>query len=211
VLPFGSALLARHSRRHLRQSPDRDGKGEHPHRYSVHGSHLLGRCHGQLQATSPSITRPILSQPRDHDSERARAVAGRIRRGGPAGPVTVDDLILAAPRRTGSRKALRAGTGGARRARGPTSRVTGRPARLLCTVGQRLETGAGLALFPRYLIKRSDNYHLHAETVILSWKLQPSVDSQNCFVRPLKRAGRMTSFSSGFAFQGRSSLRERRR
>src|SRR4030088_2599135 len=32
-------------------------------------------------------------------------------------PVTVDDLILAVPRRTGSRKALRAGTGGARRAR----------------------------------------------------------------------------------------------
>ena len=54
VLPFGSAWLARRSRRHLRQSPDRDGKGEHPHRYSVHGSHLLGRCRGQPQATSPS-------------------------------------------------------------------------------------------------------------------------------------------------------------
>src|SRR6478609_10116585 len=59
--------------------------GVNPHRYSVHGSHLLGRCQGPLQATSPSITlsNPHLSQPRDHDSERACAFAGRIRRGGP--------------------------------------------------------------------------------------------------------------------------------
>src|SRR6478609_10404271 len=39
----------------------RHEKGEHPHRYSVHGSHLLGRCHGPLQPTSISIT---LSNPR---------------------------------------------------------------------------------------------------------------------------------------------------
>ena len=34
----------------------RHEKAEHPHRYGVHGSHLLGRCHGPLQATSLSIT-----------------------------------------------------------------------------------------------------------------------------------------------------------
>src|SRR5271170_6459812 len=34
---------------------DRYGKGEHPHPYSVHGSHLLSRFHGRLKATSPSI------------------------------------------------------------------------------------------------------------------------------------------------------------
>ncbi len=72
MLPFGSAL-SRRSRRHLRQSPGRDGKGEHPHRYSVHGAHLLGRCHGQLQATSPARSRPPLFPPHDHDSSRARA------------------------------------------------------------------------------------------------------------------------------------------
>jgi hypothetical protein len=43
VLPFGEcgASLSRRSRRHLRQSPDRDGKGEHPHRYSVLGSQFV--------------------------------------------------------------------------------------------------------------------------------------------------------------------------
>ena len=56
-------MWSRRSRRYLRQSPDRDGKGEHPHRYSVHGSHLLGRCHGRLQATSPTRYRPTLLAP----------------------------------------------------------------------------------------------------------------------------------------------------
>jgi hypothetical protein len=65
--------LSRRSRRYLRQLPDRDGKGEHPHRYSVHGSHLLGRCHGRLQATSPMRSRPSLFLPRDHDSRQALA------------------------------------------------------------------------------------------------------------------------------------------
>jgi hypothetical protein len=50
----------------------------------------------KLQARASS--RPILSQPRDHDSKRARAVAERIRRGARLVPVTVDGLILAAPR-----------------------------------------------------------------------------------------------------------------
>ncbi len=86
MLPFGSALLWRRSRRHLRQSPAVTGRGEHPRRYCVHGSHLLGWCRGPVQATSPSTTRPILSQPRDHGSERVRAVTGRIRRSGPTGP-----------------------------------------------------------------------------------------------------------------------------
>ena len=63
--------MSRRSRRYLRQSPDRDGKGEHPHRYSVHGSHLLGRCHGRVQATSPTRYRPALFPPRDHDSRQA--------------------------------------------------------------------------------------------------------------------------------------------
>src|SRR6266567_5867145 len=33
---------------------------------------------------------------------------------------------------------------------------------------------AGRVTLPRYFIKRSDNYHLHAETVILAWNLQCS-------------------------------------
>src|SRR4029077_8010428 len=72
-----SALTSRRPRRYLRQSPDRDGKGEHPHRYSVHGSHLLGQCHGRLQATSPTRYRPTLFPPRDHDSRQA-LVAARV-------------------------------------------------------------------------------------------------------------------------------------
>jgi hypothetical protein len=75
VLPFGSALLAGRSRRHLRQSPDRDGEGEYPHRYSVHGSHLLGRRRGPLQATSPSTT-PSNPLP----ERRSRAIGARRRR-----------------------------------------------------------------------------------------------------------------------------------
>jgi hypothetical protein len=39
--------------------------------------------------------------------------------------------------------------------------------------GSEIGDRGRLALFPRYLIKRSDNYHLHAETVILARKLQP--------------------------------------
>jgi hypothetical protein len=74
--------LSRRSRRYLRQSPDRDGKGEHPHRYRVHGSHLLGRCHGRLQATSPTRYRPTLFPPRDHDCRQAlaRSRAARVAR-----------------------------------------------------------------------------------------------------------------------------------
>jgi hypothetical protein len=83
--------LWRRSRRYLRQSPGRNGKGEHPHRYSVHGSHLLGRCHGRLQATSPTRYRPTLFPPRDHDSRQAlvRSRAARVARvdDGPAGLV----------------------------------------------------------------------------------------------------------------------------
>src|SRR5882757_4321941 len=45
VLPFGSAFVEA-----LPATPtsiaSRDGKGEHPQGCSVHGSHLLGRCHG---------------------------------------------------------------------------------------------------------------------------------------------------------------------
>jgi hypothetical protein len=51
----------------------RDGKGEHPHGYSVHGSHLLGRCHGRLKATSPMITPQPFSPPRRYDSRQALA------------------------------------------------------------------------------------------------------------------------------------------
>jgi hypothetical protein len=38
----------------------RDGKGEHPPGYSVHGSHLLERCHGRLKATRTIIIPPTL-------------------------------------------------------------------------------------------------------------------------------------------------------
>jgi hypothetical protein len=58
LLPFGIALVLRRSRRHLRQSPDRDDEGEHPHRYSVHGSHLLAACHGVPGHYQPSIIPP---------------------------------------------------------------------------------------------------------------------------------------------------------
>jgi hypothetical protein len=81
-------LLSRRSRRYLRQSPDRDGKGEHPHRYSVHGSHLLGRCHGRLQATSPTRYRPTHSRWRGRVGEsfwgRRRGGGGRPPPGGGA-------------------------------------------------------------------------------------------------------------------------------
>lgn len=88
-----------------------DGKGEHPHRYSVYGSHLLGRCHGPLRATSPSITpsNPFPSHVITTPSGPARL---RGESGVAAWPVAVavavavDGLFLAAPRRTGSRKAL---------------------------------------------------------------------------------------------------------
>lgn len=49
--------MLRRSRRYLRQSPDHD-EGEHPRAYSVHGTHLLGRCHGLGHATKPSAASP---------------------------------------------------------------------------------------------------------------------------------------------------------
>lgn len=54
-MPFRRAW--RHSRRHLRRSPDHDRKGEHPHRHRIHGSHLLRQRHSHLKATSPRPTR----------------------------------------------------------------------------------------------------------------------------------------------------------
>lgn len=127
--------MSRRSRRHLRQSPAVTGRGSTHVDTAFMGLTSSGgvAVHCKLQARASP--RPIISQSRDHDSERAHAVAGRVRRGGPAGPGhgtgtgTGDGLLLASTRRTGSRKALRAGTGGARRARaaarGPRA---GRPA-----------------------------------------------------------------------------------
>ncbi len=86
MLPFGSALLARRSRRHLRQSPAMTGRGSTHIATAFMGLTSSGgvTVHCKLQARATA--RPFISQPRDHDSERARAVAGRIRRGGPARP-----------------------------------------------------------------------------------------------------------------------------
>jgi hypothetical protein len=46
------------ARRPLRQSPDRDDEGEHPRAYSVHGSHLLARCHGLGHVANPNAASP---------------------------------------------------------------------------------------------------------------------------------------------------------
>jgi hypothetical protein len=145
VLPFGSALLARRSRRHLRQSPAVTGRGSTHIDTAFMGLTSSGgvavNCKLQARA-SPS---PTLSQPRDHDSERAGADAGRIRRRGLAGPghgrrsapgcLEADRISEGAARWNRRRSTSASGAG-------PTSRVTGRPARLHRAVGRREETGA---------------------------------------------------------------------
>jgi len=49
--------MLRRSRRPLRQSPSRENAGEHPRAYSVHGSHLLARCHGRPHVINPNAAR----------------------------------------------------------------------------------------------------------------------------------------------------------
>jgi hypothetical protein len=86
VLPFGSALLSRRSRRHLRQSPDRDGNGSTHIDTAFMGLTSSGGVTINCKLLARASSGPVLSQARDHDSKRPRSGAGRIRRGGPAGP-----------------------------------------------------------------------------------------------------------------------------
>ncbi|WSM82671.1 alpha/beta hydrolase [Actinacidiphila glaucinigra] len=101
--------MSRRSRRHLRQSPDRDGKGEHPQGYRVHGSHLLGRRHARPKLSErpsarPGLCRP-LAKPGRLDNSRDQCIQGlaiaRIRTGVPhrANPRTAS--WAAGRRRTG--------------------------------------------------------------------------------------------------------------
>lgn len=77
MLPFESALLSRRSRRHLRQSPDRGGMGEHHIDTAFTGLTSSGGVTVSSKLPAGASSRPSPSQPRDHDSKRVGAAAWR--------------------------------------------------------------------------------------------------------------------------------------
>jgi hypothetical protein len=77
VLPFGSALLGRRSRRHLRQSPDRDGKGSTQIDLSLMG--LTSSGVSRSTASYKPEHHPVQSLSQPHDAEETPRAETPIR------------------------------------------------------------------------------------------------------------------------------------